>query len=510
MSSSLSRQEFLKLMSLLPLALTDFPAKLPSINLAQDDEKLPNVLILVFDALSAYNASLYGYRRETTPNLSRFAEHANVYHNHYASGNFTSPGTASLLTGTYPWTHRAVHLHGTVDDKMIDRNIFNQFGDLGYTRIGYSHNLLVTSLLHQFRKDIDTFKWTRELCLADNQFADRFIPNDYNVAFWSEWLMLRGSKTQPTSLFSSLLHRFYRSAIKRNLTSEIGDIFPRGIPNLHNLFFVLEDAIDWLIIQLMSLPQPYLMYFHVLPPHEPYTTRKDFIDIFTDGWKTDEKPTRLFSEGYSQDVLNNNRREYDEYLAYADSEFGRLYDAMLESGVLKNTVVVMTSDHGEMFERGIRGHVTPTLYQPIMRVPLVLSFPDQNHRRDVYTPTNNVDILPTLLHLIGRTPPNWIEGDVLPPFQTGIDFQERESYSVEAKSNAKLAPLSKATIALVKGNHKLIHYVGYGDGIPSYELFNIERDPEEINDLPHSSTHIFEELQFRMQRKLELVNGIYS
>jgi arylsulfatase A-like enzyme len=489
--------------------MTDLPARLPSSKPTQGGENLPNIIILVFDALSAHNASLYGYQRETTPNLSRFAERAHVYHNHYAGGNFTSSGTASLLTGTYPWTHRAINLHGTVDEKLVDRNLFNQFADLGYTQIGYSHNLLATSLLYQFRNDIDSFKWTRDLCLADDQLADRFFANDFNAAFWSEWLMMRGGETQPASLFASLLRRFYHYAKKRTLNSEIGEMFPRGIPNLHNLFFVLEDAIDWLFNQLVSLPQPYLMYFHILPPHEPYTTRKDFIDIFSDGWKTKEKPARLFSEGHSQDYLNQNRREYDEYIAYADSEFGRLYDFMLNRGVLENTIVVFTSDHGEMFERGVRGHVTPTLYQPVVQIPLLLSLPGQDHRKDVYTPTNSVDILPTLLFLNGRTCPDWVEGKVLPNFKPVEGNFQREIYCVEAKSNPKLAPLNKATISLVKGNHKLIHYAGYGDDILSYELFDIASDPEELNDLGQSSTGIFEELRFIMQSKLELVNRTY-
>ena len=76
--------------------------------------KAPNVIILVFDTLSARHLSLQGYQRLTTPNLIRFAEKATVYHRHYAAGNFTSPGTASLLTGMHPWTHRAFEQAGLI------------------------------------------------------------------------------------------------------------------------------------------------------------------------------------------------------------------------------------------------------------------------------------------------------------------------------------------------------------------------------------------------------------
>ena len=68
----------------------------------QPDSNHPNVLIVVFDAWSALNCSLYGYPRDTTPNIKRLAEKGTVYHNHYAAGTWTIPGTSSLLTGALP------------------------------------------------------------------------------------------------------------------------------------------------------------------------------------------------------------------------------------------------------------------------------------------------------------------------------------------------------------------------------------------------------------------------
>lgn len=76
------------------------------------DGKKPNIVVLLADTLSATNLSLFGYGRQTTPNLERLADRAFVYHSHYAGGNFTSPGTATILTGSYTWTHRTVNLGG--------------------------------------------------------------------------------------------------------------------------------------------------------------------------------------------------------------------------------------------------------------------------------------------------------------------------------------------------------------------------------------------------------------
>lgn len=506
MDQQINRREFLKLLSVLPLLQLNMPQFVGQANATKSDPSMPNVVILVFDALSAEHLSMSGYKRTTTPNIDRFAERATIYHENYSGGNFTSAGTGSLLTGTYPWTHRAIHLHGTVLDSFAERNIFSLLADKGYHRAAYSHNLLVTSLLFQFREDLEVLTRTRELCLADDQFSDLLFPNDFNTAFWSEWLTLRGSDNSPGSLFLSLIHRLYRSVHKRGLTEQYANQFPRGIPNLHNLYFILEDAIDWILVQLKSMPQPYIAYYHLLPPHEPYTTRKDFVNKFADGWNPEPKPSTKFSHDVPDKLLAKNRRDYDEYLAYADAEFGRLVDELEASSALENTVFIFTSDHGELFERGIRGHVTQTLYQPVIRVPLIISMPGQNKRIDVNSPTSSVDLLPTIMSLTGQPVPEWCEGEILPTFGDSAPLSSRKIYAVEAKSNPKLAPLNKATISLMNGEYKMIRYSGYKGEEESYELYNILDDPEERQDLYQSNHPAAADIKHQLKEKLSEVN----
>lgn len=502
----MSRRSFLKLLPALPFLKITWPYLAPAVN--SSEHQGPNILILIFDTLSAKHMSLHGYQRQTTPNLARFAERATVFNNHRAAANFTSPGTASILTGVYPWSHRAFHLHSIVDEQYVDRNVFNLLPDY-YYKAAYTHNLLVTSLLHQFRGDIDLFKRTRELCLLDNEFADRLFFEDYSDAFWSEWLFLRGGETPPSSLFLSIFDRGRRFADKRRVTERYGHLFPRGVPNLHSLLFILEDAIDWIGKQLTSLPQPFFGYFHLLPPHEPYTTRRDFVDVFADGWKPMAKEEHFASKGHSQEFLNRQRREYDEYLAYVDAEFGRLYNTLERDGLLDNTYFVITSDHGELFERGIRGHVTPTLYEPLLHVPLLISKPGQRQRVDVHTRTSCVDLLPTMLQVTGQPVPHWCEGEILPTFGDREPDGERSLFALEAKSNPKQGPLTKATMMVSKDRYKLTRYLGYKDGEDKYELYDLENDPEELVNLYASRKPEAADLQNELREKLQEVNRPY-
>ena len=165
MKRNFNRRDFLKLSGLLPLGLTA-PHLMRNLGISQLPQGQKNILIVVFDAFSAYNISLYGYPRKTTPNIDRLADRATIYHNHFAGGNFTTTGTASLLTGTLPWTHRAFQPNAKVADSVATHNIFNAFQN--YHRLAYTQNGWVSTLLNQFYNDID------ELIPRDKFFLESY------------------------------------------------------------------------------------------------------------------------------------------------------------------------------------------------------------------------------------------------------------------------------------------------------------------------------------------------
>jgi len=515
MNKLLSRREFLKSLALLP----------PSIYLSKyvqgpaspwlDDGSRKNVIIIVFDALSAQNLSLHGYPRETMPNLARIAQKSTVYHEHYAAGNFTTPGTASLLTGTYPWTHRALKLGGSVEEGKKRRNIFNLFDQ--YYRIVYSHNNFVNTHFRRFRQDIDHLKPQKDLFVKNELAFDRlfFWENDLASLTW-ERAMKKGEKGYTYSIFFSEIYQEYSQGKVDRLARQ----FPRGITRIgEDDYFLLEDAINWLKSELGRIEQPFLGYFHFLPPHRPYSPRRDFVNAFKDdgvGYLINKPKHPFFSQGgegqpISLDFQARQRQIYDEFVLYADSELGRLYDFLEESGLSRNTWLVFTSDHGEMFERGIFGHRTPVLYQPVIRIPLLIREPGQQERRDVYAATSALDVVPTLLNVTGQEIPDWIEGTVMPPYSEAIP--DRSIFAVEAKFSPDRAPLSPATITLVKGRHKLTYFLGYeelGEAKTFSELFDLEQDPEELNDLYETEPEVAFQLQAELLERLREADQPYA
>ncbi len=101
MGNHINRRDFLKLAALAPL-MHYLPGELLNLGKSQTAAARPNILIVVFDALSALNIPTFGYPRDTMPNLDRFLSRSTVFHNHYACAPFTTPSTSSLFTGTYP------------------------------------------------------------------------------------------------------------------------------------------------------------------------------------------------------------------------------------------------------------------------------------------------------------------------------------------------------------------------------------------------------------------------
>ncbi|MBK5108340.1 MAG: sulfatase [Anaerolineales bacterium] len=503
-TDQISRRDFIKLIgsaSVSLLAASNHITRGMSIP-TQSISKKPNILILVFDTLSAPHMSLHGYQRETTPNMNRFAERAFVYHKHYAAGNFTSPGTASLLTGVYPWQHGAVNINGIVTQEYSNQNIFSLLKSSYYTA-AYTHNALAGIFLNQFAGHIQQFHPMRELSLAGEVYSERVMSEQFPDAFWSETMLRGKDQFLPGSLLISSLEKGFRDFQVASIEAKLQAKYPKGVPyNFKGMHFLLEDAMDWIKEQVSAYPQPFLAYYHLWPPHHPYFPSAEFIDIFKDGKRWPGKPENAFSLGEPENNIQRSRQQYDEYLAYTDYEFGRLLDMLDGDGSLDNTMVVVTSDHGELFERGLTGHLNSTLYQDLIRVPLLISLPGQSERHDVFSTTSCVDLLPSILQFSGLEVPGFVQGEVLPGFGPANTDNDRSILAMDAKFSSKRDPTQVYTLAMMEGRYKLVRYQGYAAEMDD-ELYDLENDPEEMENLASVNKKLVDEMGAELKRKLE-------
>jgi arylsulfatase A-like enzyme len=507
MTFRLSRRDFLKWITLGAAALAARPLA-SHLDLGLD-ASAPNVFVFVFDAWCAKHLQMFGYPRDTMPNLTRFAEHAFVYHNHIASGSFTVPGTASLLTGLQPWTHRAVQLTaGGVSPAHKDHNAFAAFSK-NYNTVGYTQNPYADIFLYQFEKHLDTYIPEGSFNLERRMLSSLPIfGNDAQMAFASfENNIIRNGKGTSGSLYLGLGARLGGLSNYAQLRRKYLGEYPAGVPIASGVF-LLDDLVDGLSAAIREIQSPTISYFHVYPPHEPYAPRREFSSLFDDGWMPVEKPVhRLSRARHPWEEILVNRLRYDQFLAAWDAEFGRLLEEMQASGQLDKSIIVITSDHGELFERGEIGHNSFVFSNPIVHVPLFISLPGQTERKDFHEFTSAIDVLPTLAHLVGVDAPAWVEGRLLPGLG-GEEDSNRGIFALDAKTASSFSSFNQYSISITRQRHRLIRYQ-YLD-YEGYEFYNLEDDPEELKDLFPSKPSLAVDLKNELDQTIADFNRPYE
>jgi arylsulfatase A-like enzyme len=151
------------------------------------------------------------------------------------------------------------------------------------------------------------------------------------------------------------------------------------------------------------------------------------------------------------------------------------------------------------------------MYEPVLRIPLLISAPAQRSRRDVTVPTSSVDVLPTLAHMAGLPVPDWCEGLVLPGLG-GTEEGERSLFMVEAKTERPFAPLARGSFSMRRGRYKLIDYMGH----PHYrvqhrlEMYDLEDDPEELTNIFSDTMAVARSMQEELLARIEHYNAQFA
>jgi len=511
--SKISRRDFLILAATASISLGLRSSKSASQFLSSTGDRKPGIIVLLFDAMSARHLSLYGYSRHTTPNLERFARRATVFHSHYATGSFTTPGTSSILAGIYPWRHRAINQGGLIKRALVKQNIFSLIGDQ-YYRAGFAENLWADLFLRQFQSDIENHipptSFKRESKTINPFLGFVGAPDAAMIYYSYNQFFLTGDGLDPEQMPGSPVFGYldHLQIYRNKELDQASANYPFGMPYNNFYYFAVPEILSAVADRIEHLTQgstPLFGYFHLWSPHEPFRPRSQFVDMFPEISILD-KPHHPLSKNHPKPgdyapVI----KQYDEYIADVDDGFGKLLDQLTRAGVLDNNYLVVTSDHGQLFERGEVGHGTPLLYDSVIHVPLMISAPGADVRHDIYSPTSAVDLLPTLLHIADQPIPPGLDGQLLPGFG-GQEDVARNIFSMDAKFDSAFRPFKEATISMIKGNMKLIYYLGYQGYSDRVELYNLQEDVDELRDLRKRQADVASQMKNELLLALDAAN----
>jgi Sulfatase/Domain of unknown function (DUF4976) len=258
---------------------------------------------------------------------------------------------------------------------------------------------------------------------------------------------------------------------------------------------------------LNSMQKPCFMWVHIFPPHAPYLPGDGFMySILKEKvFDTEEKFLRLkfvnpFSKN-SQETVDRLAMRYDETISSADHEFGKFLSFLKETGLFNDSILIVSSDHGQMFDRGYWGHGGPYLYQSLVHVPLVIHLPGQVQGQRIGANVSHVDIAPTILDFLGVAPPKWMDGTSFSQTLKDSNFDTGTKFSMNLSLIHFISSpeLKSKSIAAIRGNYKLIKYLDWN----RYELYDLKNDSQEKTDLIHNPPVIFSSLKAEIDQLLE-------
>jgi arylsulfatase A-like enzyme len=401
-----------------------------------------NVVFVLVDALRADHLGCYGYERETSPHLDALAADGTRFENAVSPAPWTLPTMGTIWTSLYPCVHGAT--------KPSD--------------------------LAQWMRDKKTFRPASSLHESRTTLAEVLSGAGFSTVAYVD-----GSYPGRVFGFAQGFDRFVEDQL-------------RGIRlNAEALFYWLDR----------KRPEHFFVYLHVVEVHSPYSPPK--VPLQFRGRKSaharrvqrvlarereryadfDFDPDYEGPADGSWDYLgklragDGTRRDlehvvalYDRGIAYTDFWIGKLVAGLKKRGLYDDTVIIVTSDHGdEFFDHGRLEHGT-SYYEEMMRVPLIVRVPGEGQGKVIRQQVGLIDIMPTVLDLVGVRHSLDLQGVSLRPLLDGAGAPERLMFA-----EASMVP---ALDAAVRTNHwKYIHWAGQR----RQELYDLEADPRERHNL---------------------------
>jgi arylsulfatase A-like enzyme len=400
-----------------------------------------NVVLITMDAVRADHLSVYGYERDTTPNLRALAREATVYKRAIASAEMTLPTHASIFTGVYASWHGA---HYAPPSQPYGRPLGPKYATLagvlasrGYATLAVAANYAYIQTDFGLDRGFQVFDSKRPVV-----FSEAETP--------------------------FLLREGVRALLGRAFSTAEFDMPNRRADEING------DALR-LVDRAGQAGKPFFLFLNYMDAHAPYLPPAPFDTRFPG-----KDPRFTFPEylALQREVLEGKRTvsgplrrhlisQYDGGIAYIDTAIGGLISELKRRGVFANTLFIVMGDHGEAFgERGLLEHAVASVDQNQVHVPLMIRYPGASAPAVCDDLVSQVDIMPTVLEELGYPLPAGIQGrSLLSPLPA-------ERFVVTEAFPQPLAP--RLERAIYRGAGKLVIS---SSGERKY--FDLSQDPQE-------------------------------
>jgi choline-sulfatase len=422
----------------------------------------PNILFVMFDQMAALSLPVYWHPVVEAPHMARLAARGTVFENAYCASPLCSPSRFAMLTGRLPSRIGAYDNATELPASMP--TLLHHLRNAGYrTCLSGKMDYTGADQLHGYEERLTTD-------LSPSDFG--WVPDWEHPDQVQPWFHTLHSVAEAGPCDHSLSLQYDEEAC--------------------------QQAVHWLHAAANRPDgRPFMLTLSIMHPHDPYQGPRRFWDLYQDSEidppaeakrKAKDRSAverRMFAL-YDRDEIplsakriRRARRAYYAMISYCDDVLGRLLGALEVSGIADNTIIVVTSDHGDMLgERGLWYKMT--FHERAVRVPLLFAGPGIKPRRRIGEAVSHLDVLPTVAGLIGtRVGRSDLDGRDLSPALKGGALKPGDVIG-EYLGEGYDAPV----VMIRRGARKFVHSVTDGP-----ELYDLASDPQELRNLALEPAH---------------------
>jgi len=459
-------------------------AKLPALGVAgsaaaaaqpQPRAGLPNIIFVMADQMTPFMTGPYGQKVARTPNLDALARAGTVFENAYCNSPLCVPSRMSMFAGRLP--SRIGAYDNASEFPCRTPTIMHYLRRAGY-------RTAVTGKTH--------FIGAEQL----HGFVDRLTP----CIFPADFSMLPDWRLGPVynkgTSIQQMLRALGPSKWNRQLAFDTL-AFDRGLEYLGQH-------------QVAGKGQPLFLNLSLTQPHDPWTSTKEYLDLYKDAdipLPKDHGDIRRLSPTYEWFIIHHGldreklsperireaRRNYLAMISWVDDKVGQLMKELRRLGMDSNSVVIFTSDHGEMM--GEHGQWSKRLMlEWSARVPLIMAGPKIPAGKRVPALASLVDLYATFMEIAGTKVETPLDGRSLLPLLDGRDDGRERECVAEYLGEGTIEPVRMVR----SGKMKTITVNGYPP-----QLFDLERDPEETTNLAGNREYAAAEARIRKRAEAD-------
>ena len=409
-----------------------------------------NLIFIVIDSLRSDHLGILGYKRDTSPNIDKLARDGVLFSSSIPTSPRTSPSVGSILTGIYPHSH-GLRLEGKNKSKFESINVIDQLNKNTATiqEILKSHGYVTIG------NDIE----------MDNTGIEKGF-DKFNLLQWR---------------IINKIKRIAKKTVKWNY-----EINPA------------ETLTDFAIKQINNLKnKKFFLYLHYVGLHWPYTPPKPYDEMFDSDYKGNHtfnevngkinRGDLIFNNSLPKEEIEHAIAHYDGAIRFVDYQIGRLISHLDSINLRENTLIVLTADHGECFgEHGVYFDHGEHLYEEAIKVPLILQY-NKSPKKKIDTQAQSIDIMPTILEILGIEMIENIEGNSLIPLIK--ENKKTREYTFAESGMSFFKEDKRRYIGGIKGKWRMIRtdewkliYIPHPQK-HIFELYNLKEDPKETKNL---------------------------